>query len=354
MEQIDNEAIYLAPENLYDLPTENIITAFIKTERYLSRADRYKPIVCSISGGADSDIMLDMVHKIDRMNKVRYVFFDTGLEMQATKNHIHDLEKKYGIVIDVAKPKKPIPTACKQYGQPFFSKEIAEKIERLQRHGFNWENEPLDVLLKRYPKCKAALRWWCNDFGEKSRYNISKQPFLKEFMHEHPPQFKISPKCCDCAKKDPAIQYSKNASLTLVGIRKAEGGARSTAYKSCFSESVKYGNRHFPLFWFTSADKKEYEDFFDITHSKAYTVYGCKCAACPFGSRFEQELEMLRTYETNLYTAALNTFGSSIEYTRAYRKYKSEHSRAQASSDRQDPQRERKGGNNDENRSDNP
>ncbi len=325
---IDESGIYLPPEGWLDAPTENIIEAFGKTNRYMIIP---QIIVCSISGGADSDIMLDMVHKIDRMNKVRYVFFDTGLEMQATKDHIRHLESKYGISIDVAKPKKPIPTACKQYGQPFFTKEIAEKIERLQRHGFKWEDEPLDVLLKRYPKCKAALRWWCNDFGEKSRFNISKQPFLKEFMHEHPPQFKISPKCCDCAKKKPAIQYPKKAKaeLTLVGIRKAEGGARSTAYKSCFSESVKYGDRHFPLFWFTSEDKQEYDRFYGITHSAAYTVYGCKrtgCAACPFGSRFEQELEMLRTYEPNLYVAALNIFGDSIEYTRAYRKYKDEHS----------------------------
>ena len=46
--------------------------------------------------------------------------------------------------------------------------------------------------------------------------------------------------------------------------------------------------------------------------------------ACPFGSRFEQELEMLKQYEPNLYKAALNVFGCSIEYTRTYREYKAE------------------------------
>ncbi|MCM1165649.1 MAG: phosphoadenosine phosphosulfate reductase family protein [Ruminococcus sp.] len=324
--------IYLPPDCWKDAPTENIAVAFCKTNRYMIIPQN---IVCSISGGADSDIMLDMVHKIDRQKKVHYVFYDTGLEMKATKEHIRYLENKYGISIDIVKPQTPIPTACKKYGQPFFSKNIAESIERLQRHGFKWEDEPFDVLLKRYPKCKAALRWWCNAFGENSRFNIAKHPYLKEFMHEHPPQFKISPKCCKCAKKDPALQYSKKqqADLTLIGIRKAEGGARSAAYKSCFNENSRYGNQHFPLFWFNDFDKKEYDRFFSVTHSKAYTVYGCKrtgCAACPFGSKFEQELEMLKNHEPNLYKAALNIFGDSIEYTRAYRKYKAERSGAQA------------------------
>lgn len=325
------------PECWLDAPTTNIMDAFCKTNRYIYLEDG--AIVCSISGGADSDVMLDMVHKIDRLNRVQYVFFDTGLKMQATKNHIRFLESKYNISIDVVKPKKSIPIACKEFGQPFFSKNISESIERLQRHGFKWEDEPLDVLLERYPKCKAALRWWCNDFGENSRFNISKQPFLKEFMHEHPPQFKISPKCCTHAKKAPAKDYEskKNAHLTLIGIRKAEGGARSTAYESCFyHNSKRLADMHFPLFWFTDNDKAEYDRFFGVTHSAAYTIYGCKrtgCAACPFGSKFEDELAMLQTYEPNLYKAAMNIFGESIEYTRAYRRYKSERAKSQTSAE---------------------
>ena len=85
-----------------------------------------------------------------------------------------------------------------------------------------------------------------------------------------------------------------------------------------------------------NSDKKEYDRFFGVTHSAAYTVYGCKrtgCAACPFGSRFEQELEMLRKYEPKLYKAAYNVFRESIEYTRAYRKYKSEHSGVQTNTE---------------------
>lgn len=38
-----------------------------------------KTIMCSISGGADSDCMLDLITKVDIDKKVRYVWIDTGL-----------------------------------------------------------------------------------------------------------------------------------------------------------------------------------------------------------------------------------------------------------------------------------
>ena len=78
----------------------------------------YKKALCSISGGADSDIVLDIVTKCDNNKIVNYVFFDTGLEYQATKEHIKFLEEKYNIEIEVIRPKVPIPLSCKRYGQP--------------------------------------------------------------------------------------------------------------------------------------------------------------------------------------------------------------------------------------------
>jgi len=320
----DIQKLYHPPECWLDVKNQAVQSAFGKTNGHMIFPHN---IVCAISGGADSDIMLDLVYKVDRLKKVKYVFYDTGLEMQATKDHITELEKKYNIKIERVRPLKSIPAACKEFGQPFFSKKVAENIERLQRHNFQWGNDPYDVLIQRYPKCKAALRWWCNDFGDNSRFNINKDRYLKEYIQDNPPQFKISPKCCNSGKKEPAATYAKsiNADLTLLGIRKAEGGQRSTSIKSCFNDNGRYGPQHYPLFWFTDADKRAYAEGFNVTHSKAYTVYGCErtgCAACPFGSRFEKELEMLKQYEPNLYTAALNIFGDSIAYTRAYREYK--------------------------------
>lgn len=286
----------------------------------------HQNIMCSVSGGSDSDIMLDIVHKLDENKKVKYVFFDTGLEMKATKEHIRALESKYDIQITTIKPKLSVAAAVKKDGYPFISKKISDYIGRLQRHGFTWVDEPFDVLYKKYPKCKVALKWWCNEWGKNSNFNIEKTPYLKEFMIENPPKFKISAKCCNNGKKEPANTFAKKQEfdLTLIGIRKAEGGARASAYKSCMSEGI-HGLQHFPLFWFKSEDKREYEQACGIVHSDAYTVYGCKrtgCAGCPFGSGFEDELEMLKKHEPDLHKAVCNIFKPTYDYTRSYRAFR--------------------------------
>ena len=162
----------------------------------------YKKVLCSISGGSDSDIMLDIVCKCDTNKIVDFVFFDTGLEYAASKEHIKFLEEKYNISIEVLRPKKPIPIVTKEYGEPFLSKMISEYIQRLQKHSFKWEDKSFDELIKEYPKCKSALKWWCNEKGEGSKFGIDRNKYLKEFMINNPPNFKITNKCCKYAKKD--------------------------------------------------------------------------------------------------------------------------------------------------------
>lgn len=308
-------------------PTFMIQDAIPRTQRVI---EQYDNIVCSISGGADSDIMLDMVTKLDPRQKVKYVYFDTGIEMEATKRQIEFLKQKYGVEIETYKPKEPVAYAVRKYGYPFYSKQFSEYIYRLQKHNFKREDKPFEELYKEYPNCKAALRWWCNKFKEGEHRplmtEIGSAPYLKEFMIQNPPTFQISPKCCDKSKKEPAATAQKGADIALVGIRKAEGGVRSTAYKSCFVDGKK-GKQHFPLFWFKTEDKEEYERFYQVEHSDAYKVYGCKrtgCAGCPFGSGFESEIEMLEKYEPKLAKAVKKIFEPAHEYTRAYRKFREE------------------------------
>lgn len=312
-------------EFFMDAPTSTIQESIPRTERAI---EKYNKITCSISGGADSDIMLHMTRQLDPDKKIRYVFFDTGIEMDATKRHIKHLEQIYDIKIETIKPKLSVGASVKQHGYPFFSKIFSEYIGRLQKHGFKWEDKPFDELYAEYPKCKAALRWWCNGFhkpGQKYlQSEIGSAPYLKEFMIQNPPTFPISRNCCNDVKKQPAHDAEKTCDIAFIGIRKAEGGLRSISIKSCFASS-KYGNFHYPLFWFTNEDRREYESHFGIEHSDAYTVYGCKrtgCAGCPFGSRFEQEIEMLEKYEPKLAVAVKNIFKPSHDYMRAYREFK--------------------------------
>ena len=121
-----------------------IYTSMCKAQRILMRS--YSP-VCSISGGSDSDIVLDLIHKVDEDGKVKYFWIDTGL------------------------------------------------------------NTP---LLQKYSRCKTALQWWCGErYSDKdgiqkiSRFSIYRNRFLKEFIMANPPDFPISNKCCEYSKKKP-------------------------------------------------------------------------------------------------------------------------------------------------------
>lgn len=328
----------------------------------------YDNIVCSVSGGSDSDIMIDLFCRINK-DKVTFVFFDTGLEYNATKKHIKYLEEKYDIKIITIKAEKPIPITCRDYGQPFISKQISEFIQRLQKFNFKFEDETFEVLLNKYcikasseledylnlerkkscenknykgkykkysytrygwfKGCVASLRWWCNEWGPDSRFNISYKNGLKEFMHLNPPCFKISPKCCKYAKKDPIHKFinSNDFDLDCYGVRKSEKGARSSAYKNCFTDNSVKGkvDEYRPLFWYKDDTKKAYEEFFNITHSDCYTVYGLKrtgCVGCPYNKKFESELEIIKKYEPNLYIAVNNIFKDSYQYTRDYLLFK--------------------------------
>ena len=53
----------------------------------------YEKILCSVSGGSDSDVMIDILTKM--RDDIDYVWFDTGMEYKATKEHLDYLEDKY-------------------------------------------------------------------------------------------------------------------------------------------------------------------------------------------------------------------------------------------------------------------
>lgn len=311
--------------NLLDNIKNPVIGKAIMTTYHKLNNCNYNKVLCSISGGSDSDIVLDMIYKCDNNKIVDYVYFDTGLEYLATKEHINLLEEKYCINIEIIRPKIPIPLSCKKFGQPFLSKHVSEMIDRLQRHNFKWEDKSFNILLQEYPKCKSALEWWCNAKPSPA-HNINRNKLLKEFMVLNPPNFKISQLCCKYAKKDLAHEKLKEGyDLDVTGIRKSEGGVRATAYKSCFDNNFGSYDRYRPIFWFSDNDKLEYRKLFNVSNSKCYSLYGLQrtgCCGCPFGRNFEYELQILEKFEPKLYKAVMNIFKESYNYTRMYNDYK--------------------------------
>lgn len=297
----------------------------------LQQVRNHDKIMVSVSGGADSDVMMDLFIRCGGKDKTTFVFHNTGLEYEATKKQLRALEEKYGVSIQVSQPIKPIPLCVREHGVPFWSKHASEMISRLQRHNFQWEDEPFEVLYARYPKCKAALRWWCNLWGNEtggpSRLNIEWARGLKEFLIANPPDFKISNKCCHYAKKEPAKKFTEAGGYDMdcSGVRKAEGGQRATGYSSCFSPALAGADKYRPLFWFSNADKAEYDAHYGIEHSECYTVWGMKrtgCAGCPFGKDFELEIALAEKYEPKFHKAMLKVFGRSYEYTRQFLEFR--------------------------------
>lgn len=314
----------------YHFESENIDYAIGKMWSILhNQGQNYPMIMVSVSGGADSDIMIDMIERVGHPHStVKYCFFNTGVEYKATIDHLNQLENRYGIKIERYRAAMPVPVAVRKYGYPFLSKKISNYIHRLQINGFEWEDKPFEELIKKYPKCKAALKWWCNKWGDDSRFNISRRKWLKEFMIQNPPPMPISDMCCIKSKHDTSkkIEAEVAPDLICIGIRKAEGGQRSIL-NSCFEE-VQFGaSMYRPIFWIKSKDRKEYESYFGITHSDCYSVYGLSrtgCACCPFGRDYESELIAANEYEPNLYKAVCNIFKPSYDYANSYKAFAEE------------------------------
>lgn len=329
-EKDEDEVIINFDEALQMAEREKNLTIFDALIKAKSVLGRHQKIVVAISGGADSDVVLDLIEKTKGDKDVKYVWYNTGLEYQATKDHLKYLEAKYGIKLERERATKPIPTCCKEFGQPFVSKFVSEQIERLQRHNFKWEDKPFEELMEEYPNCKCGIMWWCNQCilksGHNSRFNISRNSYLKEFLIAHPPTFRISNKCCMYSKKKVAKHFVKesNADLNVFGVRKAEGGVRSIAYKNCYSDDEKETAQFRPIFWFSDKDKEEYEKLFGIIHSDCYTKYGFTrtgCVGCPYNRNINAELEAVKKFEPLLYKACTNVFKDSYEYTKQYREF---------------------------------
>ena len=328
----------------YDAPRKfQAITGIIMT-----RLRQHPKAVCSYSGGSDSDILIDLIERArmiaPSLPPVKYLFFNTGLEMKATKDHVKETAEKYGVEIETVKPKVNIVTASRKYGQSFVSKIMSYGLEEWQKKGL-----PLSIadeydqaedkhakrqeLRERYPKCESLINFLCccNKDGD-PRPNIqlviNSSLYMRDFIGENPPDFKISAKCCDYCKKQPAHNAQKGFEMIITGERRDEGGMRSVprtdSTTMCFTETANGQYRLRPLYYVSDEDKEWYKRTYGIRYSDAYEVYGLKrtgCCGCPISYRAVDDLEMIGKYEPNLKKAAWNVFGDSYRYRQKYNEY---------------------------------
>lgn len=317
------------------------------------RLIEYPNAICSYSGGSDSDILLHLIETVRKMFNlppVKYVFFNTGLEMEATKKHVKKMERRYKVKIETVRPKIGIVTAVRRHGVPFVSKIMSSGLEGVQK-----KHIPLSIaaeyanatdkkakyleLCERYPGCKSTINFLvgCNSKGEPRpdiQLVINSSKYMLDFIIENPIDFKISNKCCDYCKKQVAHSVQKDFDMIITGERRDEGGMRSVPRKDntamCFSETSDGKYRLRPLYYVSDADKKWYKEYYKIRYSDAYEVYGLTrtgCCGCSISAKATSDLEKIRPYEPNLVKAAWNVFGASYRFRQRYNEYKAKRAR---------------------------
>ena len=277
------------------------------------RLREHPKAICSYSGGADSDILIDLIERtraVFSLPPVKYAFFNTGLEMKATKDHVKATAEKYGVEIEEVRPKVNIVNATRKYGVPFVSKIMSAGLE-----GWQKKNIPLSIaeeyeeaedkaakrkeLKGRYPGCETTINFLC------------------------------CAQCCDYCKKQVAHSVQKDYGMIITGERRDEGGMRSVPRKDntalCFTETSSGQYRLRPLYYVSDRDKTWYKEYYGIQYSDAYEVYGLTrtgCCGCPISYKATDDLELIRPYEPNVVKAAWNIFGKSYEYRKKYNEYK--------------------------------
>lgn len=308
--------------------------------------------ICSYSGGSDSDIMIDVIERardLFRLPPIKYVFFNTGLEMKATKDHVKATAQKYGVEIEEVRPKINIVQAARKYGIPFVSKIMSAGLEEWQK-----KRVPLSIadeynsaddkaakraeLRERYPHCESVINFLCccNSNGE-PRPNIqlviNSSRHMLDFVKENPPEFRISARCCDYCKKQVAHRVQKDFEMIITGERRDEGGMRSVPRQGeanssmCFAETANGQYRLRPLYYVSDADKEWYKHYYGIRYSDAYEVYGLTrtgCCGCPISYKAIDDLELIGRYEPNIAKAAWSIFGDSYRYRQEYNRYKAQ------------------------------
>lgn len=324
----------------------------------ITRLTQHPNAICSYSGGSDSDILINLIERTRQMfnnavghealKPVKYVFFNTGLEMKATKDHVKATAEKYGVEIEECRPKINIVKASREYGIPFLNKHFSQRLSDYQKRNVPMsivdeyknaekKSEKYHEIVERYPNSKGLINFLLGT-DKNGEYHLTQlaldsEKYLKDFLQNCPPCFKISAKCCDYCKKQLAHQVQKGYDMVITGERMAEGGIRATSKNMltnplntmCFFEQSNGQHRFRPLFYVSDKDKEWYKREYGIKYSDAYEVYGLTrtgCCGCSISHKAVEDLEKIRPYEPNVVKAAYNLFGKSYEYRRMYNEYK--------------------------------
>lgn len=165
-------------------------------------------VYISFSGGKDSTVLLNLVR--EEYPDVEAVFFDTGLEYPEIRDFVSTIENVTWI-----KPNKSFKTIIEEYGYPVIGKKQARFIRDLQNAS---ENNTATVNLR------------LTGLNRKGDFCPS-QKLAKKWLFMKDAPFKVSEKCCDVMKKNPAKQYAnKTGNHPIIATMASESNLREKSW----------------------------------------------------------------------------------------------------------------------------
>lgn len=243
-------------KRLQNLPLEQKINLSLRRIKDFITIQNGKTYV-SFSGGKDSTVLLDLVRQIDPYCEA--LFVDTGLEFEEIKTFVKT--QKY---VTIIRPKMTFDKVINKYGYPVVSKEVSQKMNEVKNtKSDKLRNKRLNGDSK--GNGKVAEKW----------------KFLKDS------DFKVSNKCCDIMKKNPAKDFSKKSGKApFIGTMAEESLLRQQLWlkEGCNMFDTKQP-KSTPLAFWTEKDIWDYIKTRNLKYAEIYDK-GAKrtgCVFCMFG-----------------------------------------------------------------------
>ena len=157
-------------------------------------------VYISFSGGKDSTVLLDLVRQVNP--NIPAVFIDTGLEYPEIKEFVKTKDN-----IITLRPKMSFKQVIEKYGYPMVSKEQANY---------------LDDIRTSTPKMRIRRL----EGDRQGRFKLSKKWY---YLIDAP--FKVSHRCCNIMKKEPAKRYERETRrVPFIGTLAEESKLRQQSY----------------------------------------------------------------------------------------------------------------------------
>lgn len=225
-------------------------------------------VYVSFSGGKDSTVLRHLVENTPGVWDVPSVFVDTGLEYPEVRKFATE---RADVVV---RPKMRFDEVIKTFGYPVASKEVAQKIFEFRNYN----------LSEQY---RAELLTGAN--GRKRR----KIPEKWKNLLVAP--FKVSHKCCDVMKKNPAKKYERETGRkAILGTMASESAFRRQHWirSGCNAYDKVKRPVSKPLSFWTDQDVLEYLRLHNLEYASVYgdivetteglATTGCTRSGCMF------------------------------------------------------------------------